>query len=371
MTREMTPFRQPLWWFFLGALGMSAVVAYDMALPVGVGAVLGYITERRVDWVFGRIRKPDNARWRGILSAAFIVLVLVVVFLPISLAVYLALTDLLKLLGHLDWNDLNDKLEHLGPVVAERLQKLGVDVSFDQIRSKAIELVTSKAGAAGGIIAGLLSATPNVLFNTLIIVIGWYVFATEGKAGREEVLPRLIPWARPRQILRETTSEVIESVIIANILVSAVQSMICAVPLMVLRVPRALVWSLLAFFLSFIPIVGTVPITFGAALWCYSQGRTGGAIAMVVVGLFVGSVDNVLRPLFMRSSKSAELSTLWLLVALTSGVSAFGLSGVILGPLAFALFVAYTRALEPPPVVPATLAPAHVADPSVEGPISS
>ncbi len=341
---ETSP-RTPLRWFFLGAFVLSAAVSYGLALPLGVGAVLGYITEQRVSSLLERLGKQGRPHWRDGLTGVFIVGTLTLVFLPVGIAVYVAILDLVRLLTRIDWGQAAQWIERVGTPVLDRLAKLGVEVSGEQLRNKATELVASSAGAVGGFLGVALSYTPEALFNALVTLLGWFVFATTGQDTRDRVLPRLIPWPSVLRILRETTAEVIESVIIANILVSVVQSAMCTIPLVLLGVPRALVWGVMSFFLSFIPIVGTVPVTLGAALWCYTQGKTTGAVVMVVVAIVVGSIDNVLRPLFMRSSK-AELSTLWLIVALTSGVSLFGVAGIILGPLAFSLFVAFSQGLD-------------------------
>jgi predicted PurR-regulated permease PerM len=320
-------------------------VSYGLALPLGVGAVLGYITEKRVSHLLDRLDRQGQPWWREGLTSAFILGALLLVFLPVGIAVYVALQDLIRLIARFDWAHATQWAEHFGTPILDKLASLGVEVPIDQVRSKATELVAGSAGAVAGFVGAALSYTPEALFNAIITLLGWFVFATTGRETRDRVLPRIVPWPPILKILRETTAEVIESVIIANILVSAVQSLVCGIPLVLLGVPRALVWAVLSFFLSFVPIFGTLPITLGSALWCFSQGKTGGAIAMIVVAVVVGSVDNVLRPLFMRSSKT-ELSTLWLLVALTSGVSLFGVSGVILGPLAFSLFIAFSQALD-------------------------
>ncbi len=344
-TTPLPPPPAPLRWFFLGAFALSIAVSYGLALPLGVGAVLGYITEKRVSHLLDRLDKQGQPRWREGLTGAFILGALLLVFLPVGIAVYVALQDLIRLIARVDWAHATQWAERFGTPILDKLASLGVEVPVDQVRSKATELVAGSAGAVAGFVGAALSYTPEALFNAIITLLGWFVFATTGRETRDRVLPRIVPWPPILKILRETTAEVIESVIIANILVSAVQSLVCGIPLVLLGVPRALVWAVLSFFLSFVPIFGTLPITLGSALWCFSQGKTGGAIAMIVVAVVVGSVDNVLRPLFMRSSK-AELSTLWLLVALTSGVSLFGVSGVILGPLAFSLFVAFSQALD-------------------------
>jgi predicted PurR-regulated permease PerM len=223
-------------------------------------------------------------------------------------------------------------------------ERVNVDLPADQITARLTDLIASSLGSAGGLLGAILSATPNALFNGGIVWLCWVGLLIEGKPMRDRLLPRLVPWAREREILCAVAAEVIESVIVANVLVSAVQGTLCAVALLIFGVPRAFVGGVIAFFFSFVPVVGTLPVTLGAVAYCLSQGRFGAAAAMVIVAIVVGTVDNFLRPFFMRSS--ADLSMLWVLVAFVGGLSAFGLPGVILGPLAFSLFLAFLRSLE-------------------------
>jgi predicted PurR-regulated permease PerM len=178
-----------------------------------------------------------------------------------------------------------------------------------------------------------------------VILLAWVTLAVEGKAARERVLVRLLPWARERETIRSVTAEVIQSTIVANVAVSGLQALAMSVALLALGVPRALVWGVLTFFLSFVPVVGTAPIILGAVVYLFTHGRVGASVVALVFGVLAASLDNVLRPLFLKGS-SVELGFLWVLVALIGGVALFGLPGVILGPLAFSLLVASLRTLE-------------------------
>jgi predicted PurR-regulated permease PerM len=63
------------------------------------------------------------------------------------------------------------------------------------------------------------------------------------------------------------------------------------------------------------------------------------------VGLgIMGQVDNVVRPLLL--SGKAQLSTLVLIISLMGGVSAFGLIGIVLGPLVASLVTALFESYE-------------------------
>jgi len=61
-------------------------------------------------------------------------------------------------------------------------------------------------------------------------------------------------------------------------------------------------------------------------------------IAIVVLGVVVGSVDNVVRPMLSRIGK-LQLPAFLLFLALLGGMTAFGPVGVLLGPLLVRLAV--------------------------------
>jgi predicted PurR-regulated permease PerM len=66
-----------------------------------------------------------------------------------------------------------------------------------------------------------------------------------------------------------------------------------------------------------------------------------GVGVMVWNMVLTGSVDNLVRPLFMRGRM--RLHPLVVFLALIGGVTAFGVVGLLIGPLAAALFLAGVR----------------------------
>lgn len=69
--------------------------------------------------------------------------------------------------------------------------------------------------------------------------------------------------------------------------------------------------------------------------------RWGMALFLALWGVFVITIDNVLRPLLV--SGPADVGTLTVFVGVLGGVWAFGPIGVILGPLVLALAIALVR----------------------------
>jgi predicted PurR-regulated permease PerM len=89
---------------------------------------------------------------------------------------------------------------------------------------------------------------------------------------------------------------------------------------------------LLTVLASLIPSVGAalvwVPVTIGL----FASGRTGSAIAMLVIGCLVSTSDNLVRPLLARYA-NLRMHPLVLFVSMLSGIVVFGTWGLLFGPL--------------------------------------
>lgn len=337
--------------FFVLCCIACFVVLVPLLVPIGAGAVLGYVSERPVDWMARKLKvKGDKGRLA--LSAGFVTVVLAAFLLPIGAAIYSASKDVVALVG----DQLNDQRngEGIGATATRLLGWVenhaiawGLPVSHEEfaqllprLRAGALAL----AGVVGRSITGMVQGTPAALFKGGMVLVVWGWMAAEGHALRERILPRLLPFPKQRNILTKVTGEVLHGLLIANVLVSAVQAVLCTTALALFRVPRFFIWGVLTFFLSFVPVVGTTIVTLGAAGYLFSVGRIGAGIGMLVIAVVVGSIDNVLRPLFMQGS--VELGFFAIFLALVGGLAMFGVAGSVLGPLAFSLCIAALRALE-------------------------
>lgn len=335
-------------WFHIVCLLLGLVVVHPLLVPLGVGLVLGFVSEGPLHWLERKLRvRRTVGRWA--LAAVFEFLVVMAFLIPVGLAIVMALREVLTLLGDNGLDILpHERIKALTEWLRPKLDSLGVKVSSEDdllgFGPRLRQAALSAGTAALRSLTAVLSATPRALFNIALALSAWLVFAVDGKELRAQALPFLIPWRRERELISRVTAEVLRSLILANLLVSAVQAVLCTAALGILRVPRFFLFGVLSFFLSFIPVVGTTVVTLGAAVYLLTQGRVGSAIAMGVVAIVVGTVDNLLRPFFMRGQ--VELSFFWIFVALLGGIASFGLPGTVLGPLVFALCIATRRAYD-------------------------
>jgi predicted PurR-regulated permease PerM len=334
--------------FHLLCLVLSALAVYPLLVPLGVGLVLGFVSEGPLRWAEAKLKiKRPLGRW--LLAAAFETLVVLAFVIPVGLAIYTAIREVLGLVGDrhsdlLPTGRLESVTAWLGPKLAAAGIQVDTHDSLLGLGPRLRQAVISAGSTALGHLSAVLSSTPRALFNAALALAAWLVFAVEGKYLRNQTLPMLIPWPRERELISQVTAGVLRGLIVANLLVSVVQALICMVALGVFRVPRFFVWGVMSFFLSFIPVIGTTVVTLGSAAYLLSQGRIGAALGMGVIAVVVGTVDNLLRPLFMKGQ--VELGFFWSFVALLGGIATFGLAGAVLGPLLFALCIATRRAYD-------------------------
>jgi predicted PurR-regulated permease PerM len=91
-------------------------------------------------------------------------------------------------------------------------------------------------------------------------------------------------------------------------------------------------WGVMMGFFSFVPLVGSALIWAPVSISLMASGHWGRGIVLVVVcAVIVGGVDNVIRPWLI--SGRAEMGGLVVFISVLGGIAAFGLLGVILGPI--------------------------------------
>jgi predicted PurR-regulated permease PerM len=336
--------RSPLTWMLLGALALSALVVRPLALELGVGLVLGYVSERPIAWALRRMHRANSPGWRWAVAIAVAVLASMVLLVPATIAVSVSLGELGRLIGASSLDSVGRAPAMLNGWIRHRLGVASDVVPSAELATRGRALVEAVGAWLARTTGRALTAAPDAIFSAVVVMTAWVTFAVRGPAMRDAVLPRLIPWRRERDILRRTTAEVIDGVVLANVGVSVVQAGIITASTLALRIPHAVVWGVASFVLSFIPLVGTALVTVTAALFLLAQGRTVAALIMAVIAVVAGSIDNVLRPMLARTS--SELPFVWMMVAFVGGLTAFGPAGVVLGPLVLAWSVALWNAHE-------------------------
>jgi predicted PurR-regulated permease PerM len=185
------------------------------------------------------------------------------------------------------------------------------------------------------VLLGALGAVVSLLLMLFIL----YFFFRDGDEMAVRMI-RLIPAPADRkEQLSAYLSQVTKAVVYGALMTALVQGTLIGVAFAVCGLPSPVVFGAVAAVASLLPVGGTAFVWVPGALVLWGQGRWGWAIFLAAWGaLVVGTVDNLLRPLFI--SGRAQISTLPVFFGVVGGLGAFGLIGFVAGPVLIALALA-------------------------------
>lgn len=131
--------------------------------------------------------------------------------------------------------------------------------------------------------------------------------------------------------------QAIRGVALGVVVTALVQSTLGGLGFLIAGVPFAAILTAIMFVLG-IAQVGPIVVLLGGTAWVYFNVGAGWAVVMLVWSLFVGFMDNVLRPILIR--QGADLPMLLIVGGVVGGLVAVGVIGIFVGPVVLA--VAYT-----------------------------
>ena len=173
-------------------------------------------------------------------------------------------------------------------------------------------------------------------FFTLLSL--YYLFKDGSRffKGLKEIIP--LP-SQERDLLIQRFKDMIYATLYGGILIAMIQGLLGGLSFWILGLPSPIFWGTAMALLSFIPIGGTALIWAPAALLLLIGGAILKGLILLGVGVFVISmVDNLLKPFFISSR--TNIHPLLLFFAVLGGIQAFGLIGLVAGPLVATLFLA-------------------------------
>ncbi len=328
--------------FFLIVVALSLYVLEPLWMPLAAGLVLAYLCEEPSYKIYERFNITKEWQRFGV-AIAIVALVSAVFIAPLLLLTWSATTELIAFYGDMSGGvsavETGHKLmawldSHLTPI----LEKADLNFRFEDISKRLQAGIEPALKNAAMQVADILSGTPAVLLFVAVCLMAWTYFLVHGRAHRRTLLPLLIPWPEERDIICDTMSEILRALVLTSIVLSIAQSLLVAFTLGLTGVPKYYLWAALAFFLSFIPVFGTAPVMLGGAIYCFTHDKNVAGFVILGMAVFIGSVDNIIRPWLMKGS--TELNFFWLFMALVGGIAVFGAPGAVIGPWAFAMFSA-------------------------------
>lgn len=196
--------------------------------------------------------------------------------------------------------------------------------------------------------AGKLIAGKTVEFgqNTLGFAVGFGVmlyllfFLLRDGTGLMTLIRDAIPMEKAhKHRLAEKFATVIRATVKGNLVVAFAQGALGGLIFWILDIQGPVLWGVLMAFLSILPAVGASLIWGPVAIYFLATGNVTHGLVLAAYGILViGLVDNILRPILV--GKDTKLPDYLVLISTLGGMSIFGLTGFVIGPVIAALFIA-------------------------------
>lgn len=327
--------RQALGWLAIAA----AVLICWLARPFATGLLLGAVIAFTLEPVYAALvrwtGRPALASLLTLLGSGAIILGLVSGFASLFVARAVVLARLV-----------HDQVQPNGAIyawvesVADWLGRLGLSPAsvIERVEAVAGELASRSAAIAGYIASGTFGTLIELLFTFLAMdavlrhwkqIVAALAAVAPFEAGHTQAL-----LAEFRRVGRITVT--------GTVVTGLAQGVLATIGYLIADVPQAVFFGICTAFASLIPAVGTLLVWIPIGVYLFLSGHPTRAIIELLWGalIIVGVSDYVIRP---RLASASAMPAVLVFIALFGGLEAFGVSGLIVGPVVMSLAVAVLR----------------------------
>jgi predicted PurR-regulated permease PerM len=225
----------------------------------------------------------------------------------------------------------------LVPNLIDRLDSIGLNTNqlIEQLNNIGV-------GATKFIVSLLMSTGQNLLqffLSFFIMIYLLFFFLRDGENIIKLCIESFPMDDNQERFLIEKFSTVIKATVKGTILIAIAQGSIGGLILLFLDIEGAILWGAMMALFSILPGIGASIIWLPIALALIFNGALLKGLILIISGIFIiGLIDNLLRPYLV--GKETNLPDYLILLSTLGGITIFGLSGFIIGPVVTALFIA-------------------------------
>lgn len=284
-----------------------------------------------------RLRGRDNL-------AAFLstIIILLVVMLPIFFVGQALIRESVNFYeriqsGEVEISKLVEIIEKQLPSVQAFLGRFGLTPDQLQERLSAAALAITQ-----GIASRALSYTQNAINFAIQFTLMLYLlffFFRDGELLIRTLIDVLPLGNRQERIFFNRFAAVTRATLKGVLIVAVIQGTIGGLMFWAVGIDGAIFWGVIMTLLSILPVGGSGIVWIPTAIILFIQGEIVRGIVVVIVGaLIIGLVDNLLRPILV--GRDTKMPDYLVLLSTLGGLTWFGLSGFVLGPVIASLLLA-------------------------------
>jgi predicted PurR-regulated permease PerM len=229
----------------------------------------------------------------------------------------------------------------LGDDVIAFLTRFGLDAA--SLQRRLAELLRDLAATLGKGATAVITATFGLIFVFIFTALTSYYLLVEGRDGTAwlvEVIP--LPDGEVWELVRNIR-DVTRAMLFGTLVTAIYQGCVAFIGYWIFGVDSPLVWAALTGVASILPAVGTALVWVPVGLFVLFSHHIAEGLGLLIWGalVIVFVADYILRPKLV--GPRIRMNDLLVFIAIFGGVEAFGILGVVVGPIATALLLSIIR----------------------------
>ena len=309
---------------------------YDIVKPF-IGMIFwGVIIAVALNPVYERFHALLGGR-RGLAVTLFTVAMLVLLIIPVVLLADTVVQGAVQLGTALrdgairipeppasvaGWPIIGERLDTFWRLASENLEEALAQVR-PQIAALSRWLLSAAAGAGLGVLT----------FFAAIIIAGVLMGnAASGQQAAHALFTRLI--GERGEEIADLAESTVRSVATGILGVALIQSLLAGLGFLAVGIPGAGLLALICLFLAIIQ-VGPLLVLIGAVIYVFQTAATTTAVIFTIWCVFVGTIDNVLKPLLL--GRGVKVPMLVIFLGAIGGFLSMGIIGLFVGSIVMVL----------------------------------
>lgn len=327
-----------VYFFFTILFAISVVTAFILRpffVPLAIAAVLAIVFHNLYQFILVR---SNYRKHLAALFSSFFILLLVLV--PFSLFLYFVGNEIADLYatatagGDIFSHYIEPFINKFNNSTFAKLYHVRITLQQDMF----VEWLKGASGDMLSFVQGVYQGVANFVLMTFVAFFSLYYFFVEG----DRIVKRLMTLSPLRdkheKLLVEKFVSITRATVKGTLVVALVQGSIGGIAFAIAGIKSATLWGIAMTIFSLLPLIGSSIIWLPAAIILLILGNIAQGVFILIVGAGIISVlDNLLRPRLV--GKNTQMHPLLVFLATLGGISLFGFSGFIIGPIIVALFL--------------------------------
>ncbi|MBI4925668.1 MAG: AI-2E family transporter [Bdellovibrio sp.] len=332
--------------FIFFVFGFFLYICSSLLVPVCMGTVFAILFFPLQEYL-------EKKKFPSLLAATLISsCVSLLGLLPFVLLILWGVQSGLEQLSHLNSN--GTSIEQGGELIENLINSQGVQTLIERITSvfplqhaDLLTMIKKSALTIGlksaNILGNFVTQLPYWMMSIVIMVLSFYFFLLDGRKLIFFMYRHSFFNTNQTAVFMKNVAVMCRSVILAAVISGFVQSVVFTTTCMFAGVANFALIGFVIFLFSFIPLIGSMPVTFGIAIYQILVGNKVPGLVLLIMAIIVSVLDNLIRPVVLKGA--GNLHPLLGFIAAFGGLQALGFTGIFLGPILAGIFISLIEIL--------------------------